>query len=267
MKVAGNVFDADFFRKLDAMRVRNFRCKLPIRLECGDFLIKTAENWDELCLIFQQRRRVFFNTGFINETYCLEDIDLTGDYIAIFDMRNGQVMASLVVFSSSLGTVLPCEKKWKIQKLQAEFPGILETDWLCIDPSSGRSRLWLRMLIKGFLHYIRTSGDSFLIGECSMPCSDPFLISQVCGYMERHGFLSRKYDIHPRQARMLSAPMSRPYLGNQEIKCCIPPLFFWYFNLGMKAVPVPRFVACGGARTDFLLLGDDEMLQALSRRG
>jgi putative hemolysin len=234
-----------------------FQRKTKVEFEEKGFQVKTLESLQEIERLFEFRKRIFRDVGYISDNRQLSTFDLVADHLAVIDKYSGNFIASYILVSSKNSNVFGCDKRWVFDELKNSNFDILELAWLCVDSIYITKRIWLLLLLRGVREYTITSGEHYYFGSASIPTNDLESISQIYFYLNKEKLTSDKFNVYPKETVNLIKVSEDTYWGDDAVKRLIPKLFFWYFKLGGKAAKQPIILSHVN-RTDFFMYGETQ---------
>ncbi len=231
-----------------------FNRKIPVNFQQGNFLVKTLENFDDIEKLFEFRKRIFQQVGYISDDRPLSDLDFMADHLAVIDSRSESIIASYILLSSTDSNTFNADKRWSFDEFKYQSNQILELSWLCVSSRYANKRIWLNQLLKGIIEYSIISGDYYYFGSVSIPHNDKDTVAQIAYYLEKNDYTDHQFNIVPKSDITLPKVTPMSYWGDEAVKPLIPKLLFWYFKLGIRCAPKP-VVLPHVSRTDFFIYG------------
>nr|VFK00605.1 MAG: Putative hemolysin [Candidatus Kentron sp. H]VFK02177.1 MAG: Putative hemolysin [Candidatus Kentron sp. H]VFK04618.1 MAG: Putative hemolysin [Candidatus Kentron sp. H] len=230
----------------------NFTRKINLQLEDKRFIVRTLGSLNEVDQLFEFRKKIFKDIGYISGDRELSDLDLLADHLAVIDKDSNEFIASYVLISSRFSREFSSDKRWIFEDFREEHNGILELSWLSVDPSYCHQNILLSYLFKALAHYSVASGEGYYFGSVSIPTNDLDKVSQIAFYLGRKGYTSDKFDIKPRKFIRLPLVTDENYWGDDRVASLIPKLLFLYLRLGGVACKKPAVLSHVN-RTDFFI--------------
>lgn len=251
MKTALEKIDSDL--KLHHYKVRHFQPNISIKFERGHYIVKTAENGDELSRCLKLRYDVF-HREYMNKTRTtgvdIDRLDEVCDHLMIIDRRQtetganpadtssqGKVVGTYRLNSSRFTDTFYSAGEFHIDRLLG-LPGYkLELGRACIDKAH-RNGVIIALLWRGIADYITATQTKVLFGCGSIKTMDPLEIGLITHYMKTEGLLTEEWGVQPTKkfkmkplSRMLEYIEANPYVYNRDqMAKRLPPLFGSYLK-------------------------------------
>lgn len=155
--------------------IREFRNKVPLRLERGDYLVKTIETPDELERVLQLRYSIFhreYKGKLFPVGVDWEDLDPVADHLVIVDKRSGKFVGTYRLIASPYSSRFYSQSEFQLTDF-LELPGTkLELSRACVRREY-RNGVVLQLLWRGLTEYFRKVGADYVFGCCSVQTMDP----------------------------------------------------------------------------------------------
>lgn len=229
-----------------------FLRKVDLFIDSGEFLVKTAETWDELHSVFKLRAEIFsqeYGAHLENQTQPGLDIDgfdQSCDHLLVFHKKSGLTVGTYRLLSSEFSGPFYSQQEFIMQSL-LDYPGVkLELGRACIAPMH-RNGTVMRLLWLGIAQYAREIRADLLFGCSSIKTVDPTEAAAVYKYLKERGHVSEKFVSTPalkyRIANFSSTlrelessnEMTQAYSGSKIIS----PLLLSYLRAGGKVCGEP----------------------------
>lgn len=230
-------------------KLKNYKPKIPIYLEKKNFIIKTADNADELHSALKLRHDVFIEELLHKRKKSGMDIDHFDhrcDHLLIIDKRNNKLIGTYRL-QSSLHT-----RKWYTatefhMKHIRKLPGNkLELGRACVHHDY-RNGVTIALLWEGIHAYMLASDTKYMFGCSSIKTMDKDEIKSIYHYLLHHNHITDEHKVRPR-ARFKVQGFRRHLkrhsrtLGHTdfaEIQKKIPTLLQSYLKVGAKVCGNP----------------------------
>jgi len=235
-----------------------FKRKIKVEFESKGFLVKTLESFQEIENLFELRKRIFTDIGYISGDKKICEVDFSADHLAVIDKSNNRFVASYILISSKNSTLFAGDKRWIFDDLKKSGFDILELSWLCVDSNYVTKRIWLSLLLRGIMEYTIASGERYYFGSASIPTNDIETISHIYFYFDKKNFISDNFNVYPKETVTIMKVSKDTYWGDDIVKPLIPKLLLWYFKLGGKSAKQP-LILTNLNRTDFFMYGDTQV--------
>ncbi len=266
--------------KRPVSRLKDFRAHIPISLEKRNYIVKTADNNEELRAALKLRHEVFLEELLKRKTKSGIDIDCFDkqcDHLLIIDKRNDTIIGTYRL-QSSLHT-----KRWytatefHMKHILKGLPGNkLELGRACVHKDY-RNGVTIALLWEGIHAYVQASQTNYLFGCSSIKTMDKEEIKGIYHYLKEQGHLTEEMKVRPKgkfrvpgMAGHLRKLKKKPYVSVADDSSIhgqsIPPLLKSYLKVGAKVCGVPaldRDFRC----IDFLtLLKVQDISEAYNRK-
>lgn len=229
--------------------LRNFVPKIPIYLDKKNFIIKTADNAEELYQALKLRHDVFIEELLHKKKKSGMDIDHFDrkcDHLMIIDKRNNKLIGTYRL-QSSLHT-----KKWYTatefhMKQIRKLPGNkLELGRACVHPDY-RNGITIALLWEGIHAYMLASDTKYMFGCSSIKTMDKEEIKAIYYYLLQQNHLTDEHKVRPRtkfrvhglRRHLKKHPQHHVTLDASAIQKKIPSLLQSYLKVGAKVCGRP----------------------------
>ena len=236
-----HVFRGFLFRYLVP---RPFRAKISLRLEKGDYVVKTAENEEELEEVLRLRYAVFHREymnkrlGFGLDTEALDPI---ADHLMIVEKKSGRVVGTYRLISSSHSNVFYSQSEFALDAFLA-CPGVkLELSRACVHRDF-RTGSVMNLLWRGLVQYLREVKADYLFGCSSVKTIDATEAALLCGHLDDKGVVGDDFVVTPLgrfRMDLAAARLKVPAGAGETAKALIPPLLSSYLRAGAKVYGEP----------------------------
>ncbi len=242
------------FQKLDTKlqlhrhNVRDFKPHISFEFERGDYLVKTAQNGDELEACLRLRFEVFHREFMEVEKkhgVDIDKLDFICDHLMIIDRRSeskviGTYRLNCTKFTSEyysagefdLGTLLDGESVK------------LELGRACIEKDF-RNGVVITLLWRAIAQYLIATESTILFGCASVKTMDVLATAKIYKYLEKHGHIDLSKSVHPNK-KFLFPELSETIKGillteedEKKIELEIPALFKSYLRMNAKVLGEP----------------------------
>lgn len=258
-------------------RIKNFHAKISIIIEKQNYIIKTAENAEELQKALRLRHEVFIEELLHKKKLLEADIDRFDkkcDHLLIIDKRNDMLIGTYRL-NSSLHTKKFYSATEFHMKHITKLPGNkLELGRACVHKDY-RNGITIALLWEGIKEYLLRSDTRYMFGCSSVKTMDRDKIFSMICYFRKNGHMSEQTKIKPKGKfkihgiRKYIRHGCSKYYDEQveaEVKDMVPSLLNSYLKAGAKICGIPaldRSFRC----VDFLTLLDVEQLtQSYARK-
>lgn len=217
--------------------LKSFKPKIRILIEREKFIIKTAENHEELAKALRLRYEIFYRE--LLEKRILTGIDLdrfdfTCDHLLIIDKTTNKFIGTYRLISSLFAKKYYSATEFKLDNI-IKTPGIkLELGRACVHRDY-RNGSTISLLWRGITEYMKTTGTQFLFGCSSIMTTNKKEIAAVYKRLLSHlappQFLAEpkgRYRIH--NFENIVESVSQEEMENASE--LVPNLVKSYLNLG-----------------------------------
>jgi len=230
--------------------VHKFAAQYHLKIEMGPYVLKTAENADELLASFKLRDEVFNQEfrGLQKVGLDFDKFDFVFDHLIIVHKTQNAIVGTYRVriaddFSHSY-TALEFDLRPGLNR-----PGpFLELGRACIHKEHRRGVV-LTLLWRGIAEYMNLSGAETLFGCSSVKINEPRTMALLHEYLRQSGYLDEQNLLKPRRAFQMKG-----FAGWQEtfaeglredekaeVESLLPALLKSYLKLGAKICGSPAF--------------------------
>ncbi len=254
------------------MKFENDVCGDSVLVQRGHFLIKTAENAEEIKNAQKLRYQVFMaEQGHMsggNENGMDEDCyDRQFTHLLVMDKAAGRTVGTYRMQSgltAVAGRGFYSSSEYDIDGLEAIAADTWEVGRSCVAPEY-RSGAVIALLWAGIAEVRRRTGFRYLIGCGSLEPGQSSAGWPLYEYFRESGLLSSdiKGVARPDFRMPADVPESEQYrrMEESELKKLLPPLFKGYLRAGAKIAGEPAFDRNFGS-VDFLIILDFEAMSA-----
>lgn len=249
--------------------IRNFRRKIPLSISSNRYTVATVETRDQLLSVLKLRHRIFYTEllGKSNELGLdIDEYDAFFDHLIVTDNRNGQVVGTYRLQSSSFSKSFYSDTEFVLDSFKSTPGTKVELGRACID-SNHRNGAVLALLWKGIFQYVNLTEAHCVFGCSSLSITDAFTAALLSRYLREGGVVLSDDAIRPRpHARFKDFPKSmdaaekHDALGLLKMQTFIPPLLQSYFRSGARVAREPAWdkkFRC----TDFFTLLETSMMR------
>ncbi len=251
-KAIGNVKNA--FQKLDTKlqlhrhKVRDFKPNVSFEFERGDYLVKTAQNGEELEACLRLRFEVFHREFMQIERehgVDIDKLDFVCDHLMIIDRRSeSKVIGTYRLNCTKFTNEFYSEGEFKLGNL-LDGTGIkLELGRACIEKDF-RNGVVIALLWRAIAQYLGATESSLLFGCASVKTMDLQESALMYKYLEKHKHLDLSYGVIPTKKFLfpnLTEKLTQITLSEdeeKEIEKNIPALFKSYLRMNAKVLGEP----------------------------
>jgi putative hemolysin len=253
-RVSKTIQEVDSQLRLYRHKVQHFTPKLRIQSERGPFLIKTAENGDDLEACLRLRYEVFHREFLSKKRQTgvdIDKLDFQCDHLMILDRRAGsQVIGTYRLNSSRFTDRFYSSAEFHLDPVLAEPGHKLELGRACIDKAH-RNGVVISLLWRAIGEYLVRTESKLLFGCASIKTMAHSEIALIYKYLKDQGHLSADYPIVPTRKYRIpdllqtveaiesSGVQFNAQFNTQSIADIVPALFQSYTKMGAKACGEP----------------------------
>jgi len=236
-------------KAISRSKIKNYAPKIPIYLEKKSFIIKTADNAQELYDALKLRHEIFIEELLHKKKKSGMDIDHFDrkcDHLLIIDKRNNKLIGTYRM-QSSLHT-----KKWYTatefhMKHIRKLPGNkLELGRACVHPDY-RNGVTISLLWEGIHAYMLASDTRYMFGCSSIKTMDKEEIKHIYYYLKQQNHITDEHKVRPRgkfnvhglRRHLRKHPHSHGVVESIEVLQKIPSLLQSYLKAGAKVCGSP----------------------------
>lgn len=248
-----------------------FKPKVPIRIERGGFIIKTAENKEELSKALKLRHEVFYRELLDRKRLFGIDVDkfdFLCDHLIVIDKKADCFIGTYRLISSLFSKKFYSQTEFNIDAILDLAGNKLELGRACVHRDY-RTGSTFSLLWRGITDYMRKTDTRYLFGCSSVKTVDTRHIAALHTFFKGDHSAPARLRVTPRRKfaiRRFDALVND--LSDQEVSAAaglVPPLINWYFRNGAQVCGEPALdkkFKCA----DFLTLFNIEDLSAKGHR-
>ncbi|HRS88421.1 MAG TPA: GNAT family N-acyltransferase [Smithellaceae bacterium] len=243
-KIVGNILFTSYRHIFNV-----FEPKIIINIQKGDYIIKTAENGDELEETLRLRHDVFYREIIGKKrsfNLDMDEHDAYCDHLVIIDRRNDQIVGTYRLIADSFYDKFYSECEFDIQNIK-KLDGIkLELGRACI-AKNYRNGKTILLLWQGLHEYILKSGARYLFGCASINTTDVMKIAILESYLRQNFYAAQDMRVTPKNSYHIKELASivnvlDAYTTNKpKVARLIPSLLNSYLSLGAKVCGEPAY--------------------------
>lgn len=231
-------------------RVHKFKTKIPMLLECGPYLIKTAESSKELIESFKLRDEVF-NREFRGQDIHGLDFDRFDyhfDHLIIVHKSTQRIIGTYRLNCSTFSDQSYTALEFEMRFLESGKGPFLELGRACIQKEFRKGSV-MSLLWRGIAEYMNLCKAEILFGCSSLKVDNAREAALVYRHLLNQGFVTHEYLCRPthkysmKEFDMWFGYFRSGLTENQmaEAENLIPSLLRSYLKLGAKIASEPAF--------------------------
>ena len=197
--------------QLRSHRLLGFRPRVRFEIKFGNFILKTAENTNELREALELRFQVFhreLNGRQRSFGLDVDPYDSHSDHLIVRDLRGHRVVGALRLNSSALSPKLFTSDEFILTRILAKPGSKVEVGRLCLHQDY-RSGLVDSLLWRGVQNYMIQTRSRWLLTLGTVKTAEPRAAALVYRYF---------YDLGLVRSEFFAPP---------TLKCTLPQLNFW----------------------------------------
>jgi putative hemolysin len=217
-------------------RIREFRGKVDLYHESGDFIVRTARNGAELRKVLQLRHDIFVREWQGRETYHgldVDNFDFSGDHLMIIDKKTDEAVGTYRLLCSRFTDRFYSQNEFHLDEFLRWPVTQLELGRACVHPRY-RDGGTIDLLWKGLSRYIQHVDARYLFGCASLKSTDPLTISSVYREFRRKEVWKNDFNIRamPKYHFRRFDPEAATPLNPREVRDLMPSLLRSYLHAG-----------------------------------
>ncbi len=234
---------------LSARQLKSYAPKLPVYLEKKKYIIKTADNFQELKQALKLRHDVFYEELLHKRRKSgleMDRFDLRCDHLLVLEKSSGKIIGTYRLQSSLHSKHWYTATEFRMKQIQ-NLPGNkLELGRACVHRDF-RTGLVISLLWEGIHAYMQASNTKYMFGCSSVKTTNKEEISRIYAYLKQQNHISDEHNVRPKgRFKLIDLPLSDNPASDQcggtekwieEGK--IPPLLMSYLNAGAKVCGKP----------------------------
>lgn len=217
-----------------------FSAKVPLEIQRGKYLVKTAENFFELnqalCLRYQVFHREFQNKV-IPFGSDWDDLDLLADHLIIKDQETDEVVGTYRLISNLFSKSFYSVQEFNCEDFVFDSRVKVELSRAAIH-SKYRNGITLSLLWKGITQYIEKTNSAFLFGCSSINTMEINSVFHLLGILSEMNVALSEFSVSPKWEYKRK---NRIHFINQKKVSQLPPLLLSYLRAGAKVSLMPAW--------------------------
>lgn len=228
---------------------KKHQAKVPLHIEMGNYIIKTADNSEELISSFKLRHEVFNNEfrGIEGEGFDFDEFDKIFDHLIIIHKSSQQIIGTYRLNSSKFSKKSYTALEFNMPFLNNDV-SYLELGRACIHKDFRKGAV-ISLLWRGIAQYMKLSGADLLIGCSSVKVNHPREASLLYKYLLDAGHISEFFHSSPTpnfamenfESWYNTHRLDIDAQKKQEAQDLLPSLLRSYIKLGAKISGEPAF--------------------------
>jgi putative hemolysin len=255
--------------------LKYFQPKIRFQFDYGNYIVKTAENGEELKKILKLRYDVFFKEYRETEKHLQIDMDrfdLFSDHLVVFKKDTGDCIATYRLIATLFAKKFYSQTEFDINAI-LKLPGAkLELGRACVDVKHRNSGMML-LLWKGLSEYVRLSDARYLFGCSSIKTMNIREITDIYSYLKTRHPAPGAYQVRPLKKFRIKEfsdetglPLSTLGRPGPDIQKKIPALMMLYLRVGAHICGKPALDRKFHCADFFTLLDTSKMSKKAERQ-
>ena len=252
--------------------LKNFKPKVKLLIERERFIIKTADNQDELAKVLRLRYEVFYRELLEKRQIVGMDVDkfdFKCDHLIIIDKKTDTFVGTYRLICSLFTNKFYSETEFDMKNILAQ-PGIkLELGRACVhrDYRNGSS---IALLWRGISEYMKETGTKYMFGCSSVKTTDKLEIAAIYKNLSLNHMASRECMVTPKRKFKIKNFEGLTNSISKEIEDCaaekIPPLIKSYLNMGALICGEPAYDKVFKCADLFTLFNIDSLSEKVHKK-
>lgn len=229
--------------------VSDFKRKVPIRIEKDNFIIKTAENDDEVNETLRLRYEVFQKELLGRRSAFGIDIDrydAIADHLVLIDKNINSIVGTYRLISSAHSDRYYSENEFNIANLLRQPGSKLELGRACIQKAYRNSNM-IALLWMGLGEYIAATKARYLFGCSSVSTTDPLEVAMLHRYLRDNHYTPEATRVFPHKKHRIKrfgeylaqVERSEDLRSDEIAKKKVPALITSYLMAGARIAGEP----------------------------
>lgn len=256
-------------------KLETYQRTVELYMETSRFIVKTAENAEELLQALKLRNEIFYRELSDNPRGTdidFDDFDMSYDHLIVISKQNGTVVGTYRCTSTGKTENLYTKTEFNIDSLLALEDDILELGRACVNPDF-RNGIMIMLLWKAIFLYSRLANCRYLMGCSSVLTTKPEEVGLAYSIFKKLYFTSDDRRVYPLEHNKMDDLES--YIVDvsnrddeelkKELNAIIPSLFTGYLTLGNLVCGEPAIdseINC----SDFIILLDVHDMSERNRK-
>lgn len=217
-----------------------FVSKVPLQIERGNYIIKTADSFFEVSQALALRYQVFhreFQNKVIPFGSDWDDLDLLADHLIIKRKDTDEVIGTYRLICSAFSKKFYSVEEFQCEQFIFNPETKVELSRAAID-SRHRNGITISLLWKGITQYIQKTNANFLFGCSSINTMEINSVFHLLGMLSEMNVALTDFSISPQSAYKRK---NRVHFVNQKKINHLPPLLLSYLRAGAKVSLMPAW--------------------------
>lgn len=219
----------------------NYSPLFDVKIETPHYILKTANNLDQVFEAFKLRHQVFlgYDGADENSSYDYDEFDNICDHLIIIDKSSGDVCGTYRILSSLKSSRFYSETEFGLTDF-LQTPGVkMELGRACIDELH-RNGAVIDLLWKGIAQYAHLMNARYLFGCSSVKTLDYTQARSLYDFLICHNHHSDDFKIRSHGVFEVDILEHSNYdLSGGEIKSLMPSLLRSYLSAGARVYGYP----------------------------
>jgi putative hemolysin len=248
VKVKTQLEKIDARIRLHHHKIGQFKSNVSFEFERGGFIVKTAENGEELERCLKLRYEVFHREYRDKKRKIgidIDKLDFLCDHLMIIEKTSLEVIGTYRLNCSKFTQKFYSAGEFKIDKILNQPGTKLELGRACI-AKPYRTGSVLNLLWRAIADYLVRTESQYLFGCASVKTTDKRESAIIYEHLRQKGHLDPDYDVVPTRKYRMSGlvPLAEELAvtASDEVRAAaekIPPLFLSYLKMGVRVCGEP----------------------------
>ncbi|NLE02428.1 MAG: GNAT family N-acetyltransferase [Fibrobacter sp.] len=238
---------SDSILKPGTLPLKSFKQKVNLKIERERFIIKTAENHEELAKVLRLRYDVFYRELLEKRLLLGIDIDkfdFKCDHLIIIDKKSDSFIGTYRLISTNYSKKFYSETEFKLDNI-LNLEGVkLELGRACVHRDF-RTGSTIALLWRGITQYMKETGTKYLFGCSSVKTTDKREIAAVYKYLKKDFLAPEQYRVYPKgKFKIRNFDKLVESITPEEMEKAmelVPTLVKSYINMGAHICGEPAF--------------------------
>ncbi len=249
---------ARFKEKYNELKMRSFVPKFSFSINYKDFVIKTADTFEEVKEVHRLRRDLFLSDYQIDDHNFGIDFsryDMLADHVILVDQKHNRIMATYRLISSLVSREFYSQTEYEMDSLLMNRENKVELSRACVHPDY-RTGAAIAMIWRGLGEYVKLTESRYLFGLSSKPCLDSKNALRLADNVSSE-HMGDEFDIFVKRKFKVSARPAALICDSSDLE--LPSLLQTYLNAGAKIYGEPAYDASFKSVDFFTLLDVQKM--------
>lgn len=250
------------------IKLKSFKQKVNIKVEKGRYMIKTADNTNELMQVLKLRYEVFNLKHKKILKIDIDGFDKNADHLLIYDKETGKMVGTYRVLCSRFTDRFYSETEFDISQIK-RLPGEkIELGRACIKPEY-RNGATLMLLWRAISEYVEKVKANYLFGCSSVFTTDPLEVAFITDYLLKNNSSETIYVKAYKTVENIHKHIQFLRENNVDTSVAeklVPSLLKMYLNAGSRVCGLPSLDEEFGCVDFFTILDTANLTETFRRK-